>query len=140
MQKASAVIEHFRLSPLPEEGGYFRRFFTHDASVPESERKLSSAIYYLITQDTFSKRHRLLSAVEIFNHLDGSPAQMQIGDEERILGKDFARGHQPTAIVPAGVWQSLRIDPSASDPEAWALFCVTVTPEYLDADFELWRA
>jgi len=138
---AAEMIERLGLEPLPGEGGYFRRYFEHPATLPENEgRRLSSAIYFLITKAQFSALHRLREAVEVFHFLDGDAAQMLQIDPDSgeatvlHLGTDRLGG-QSVAVVPAGHWQGLRL--AEGGTLGWALFSVTVSPEYLQSDFEL---
>lgn len=120
MQKFSAkeIIEQFALEPLPREGGYYRRIFTAPHSVPipntpwSEPKATASAIYYLVTPDSFSTLHRLPNT-EIFFHLMGdSCEQLQIHPDgkRRILpiGKAFP-DEQPMLIVEGQTWQSLRL-------------------------------
>jgi predicted cupin superfamily sugar epimerase len=55
------LIAKYSLSPLPGEGGYFRRFYTHGQKLEKSDSHLASAIFYLITKSSFSAMHRLPS-------------------------------------------------------------------------------
>ena len=55
------------LEPLPMEGGYYRETYRSTTEVPvgvlperyTGARPLATAIYYLLTPDTFSALHRL---------------------------------------------------------------------------------
>ncbi len=58
---ANQIIKKFDMKPLPEEGGYFIE--TYRSSGLENS---STSILYLITEDNFSKLHKL-SADEIYH-------------------------------------------------------------------------
>jgi predicted cupin superfamily sugar epimerase len=145
MLTAQEVIARLQLVPLTIEGGYFRetyraplRFMPH-ALPPEygGERNASTAIYYLLTPDTFSAIHRVKSD-EVFHFYAGDAVEMlQLWPDGRseivLLHNDLAAGHLPQVVVPAGVWQGCRLVPGGQ----WALMGCTVAPGFDYADFEL---
>ena len=133
---AEQLISKYGLAPLPGEGGYFRRFYTHSQKLENSESHLASAIFYLITKTNFSAMHRLPSE-ELFHFYEGHPVQMLQLDPAgggRIvhLGPD----HERAIVVPGGFWQGMRLEDSAPDA-AFALFGVSVHPEFRNEEFEL---
>ncbi len=141
---AQEMIAHLALEPLPKEGGWYRRKFTspHNTIIPEGPwavpKATASAIYYLVTPESFSTLHRLPNT-EIFFHLHGdSCEQLQITPDgtRRILpiGKSLPN-EQPMLIVEGQTWQSLRLK-KASQSLGWALFAVVVTPAFDWQDYE----
>ena len=66
---AADVIRILDLAPLPVEGGYYRETYTGDLQLPAkvlppeivSSRSVSSVIYYLLTADSKSRLHRLVT-------------------------------------------------------------------------------
>jgi uncharacterized protein len=97
---------------------------------------LSTAIYYLLTPETFSALHRLRSD-EVFHFYLGDPVEMlQLlpGGEGRlhVLGTDLAAGMRPQVVVPRDVWQGARLLPGGS----LALLGTTVAPGFDPADCE----
>lgn len=66
---AHDIISHFGLRPLPVEGGYYRVTYTGNLQLPatvlpssiNSERPAKSVIYYLLTADTKSRLHKLVT-------------------------------------------------------------------------------
>lgn len=147
MLTAQHVIDRFQLAPLTIEGGYFRetyraplRFMPH-ALPPEygGERNASTAIYYLLTPDTFSALHRVKSD-EVFHFYAGDAVEMlQLwpdGHSKIVrIHNDLAAGHEPQVVVPAGVWQGCRLVPGGK----WVLLGCTVAPGFDYADFEAAR-
>lgn len=137
MATADDIIEQLQLEPLPEEGGYFRRIFRHPDAV--KGQALSSAIYYLMTAESFSAMHRIAST-ETFHFHAGDPAEMlQLHPDGSakniIIGNQLSTGQQPFVVVPKAVWQGTRIAPGGS--HGYALLSVTVVPEFLWDAFEL---
>lgn len=141
------IIAHLYLEPLPGEGGYFRRIYTHphrltaESLAPQytSSRDLASAIYYLITKDMFSALHRL-DAHETFHFHMGDPVEMlqfhPNGSAEKIhIGNDLAAGQSPFIEVPGGIWQGTRL--TTDGEHGYALLSVVVTPGFDWDDFEL---
>jgi len=141
---ASALISCLGLKPLSQEGGYYAETYRSEGSIPAnalaeaygSTRSLATAIYYLVTPDSFSFMHRL-SSDEVFHFYLGDPVEMlQLypdGSGRAItLGADVMNGMHPQAPVRGGVWQGLRLAPGGS----FALLGTTVSPGFDFADYE----
>jgi len=136
---ASEILKLLKLEKHPKEGGYFRETYRsraahHPAGYP-SERSISTAIYYLLTPDTFSAMHRLASD-EIFHHYLGGAVEMLMlhpsGQSEVVrIGSDLAAGESPQVVVPAGTWQGSRL--LAGE---FALLGCTVAPGFDYSDYE----
>ena len=143
--RAEEVISQFELEPLIPEGGFFKRSHTEERAIDvvrsgkKSQRPLSTAIYYLITEKSFSAWHKV-ECTEIYHYYGGSPSMMTLihpdGRLERLtLGQRFDVGEVPQVVIPAGTWQATKIaDPEEGD---WTLFGATVTPGFDYADFVL---
>jgi len=138
---ADEIKKRLGLEPLPAEGGFFRETYRSTLAVDGGEgfaaRSASSAIYYLLTPDTFSAVHRL-PFHEVFHFYLGDPVEMlQLypdGSSKRVLiGNDLARDMQPQVIVPGWVWQGTRLVPGGK----FALLGTTMAPGFDFKDFEL---
>ncbi len=140
---AYEIIERLGLVPHPEEGGFFRETYRADevveaAGLPRhysTARCMGTAIYYLLTPDTFSALHRLASD-EIFHfYLGGAVQMLQLAQDGTsksvVIGSDIAAGHEPQVIVPRGVWQGARLLTGE-----FALLGCTVAPGFEFADYE----
>lgn len=138
------IIQRLGLQPHPE-GGYFRETYRSDellspASLPQrygAPRRQSTAIYYLLTPDTCSMMHRVVSD-ELFHFYLGDPIEMlQIAPDGaahvRLIGSDLERGCIPQLLVPRGWWQGSRV----AEGGRFALLGATVSPGFEYADFEL---
>jgi uncharacterized protein len=141
---AKTIIRQLGLQTHPE-GGFYRETYRCKEQIAAAalparygkDRSISTAIYYLLTPDSFSAMHRLQSD-EVFHFYVGDPVTMvQLHADGRaetiILGQDFAAGHQPQIVVPRDVWQGLFL----SDGGSFALLGATVSPGFDFADFEL---
>ncbi len=136
---ADEVARLLHLEPLPWEGGRFRQTHKSPLRVRTSagrDRAAGTAILYLITPEDFSGLHRVCHD-EVFHFYQGTPVELvRIIDgkvDTILLGADVAGGQVPQAVVPAGVWQGLRL----ATQTGWALLGATVTPGYEQEDFEL---
>ena len=80
--------------------------------------------------------HRLPSD-ELFHFYEGHAAQMLQLDPDGS-GQIFRLGseHERAVVVPGGVWQGMRLADDAPE-DAFALFGVSVHPEFRDEEFEL---
>ena len=138
---AEEVARLLELSPLDQEGGFFRRSAEADEILPGSARRAYSVIYFLITPTGFSAMHKL-ETDEIWSFHCGDPLEslrLAPGGAGKIvkLGLDLAAGESPQDVVPAGVWQGTRLKTGGR----WALVSCVVAPEFRWSEFTLgdWR-
>ena len=144
MLTAEELIATLRLQPLPLEGGYYRETYRSPDRLPaavlpghyRTDKIASTAIYYLLTTDTFSALHRLPTD-EIFHFYLGSPVQMlQLWPDGQgrivTLGPDVLAGQSPQVIVPRDVWQGSLLAAGGS----YALLGTTMAPGFDFADYE----
>lgn len=143
---AEQIIQKLNLVPLPEEGGYYRETYrSNNGQVAaasfgiksDGKRVASTAIYYLVTPDSFSALHRVASD-EVFHFYSGDAAEMIQIDEagnltKYTIGSDIVNGQVPQVVVRAGVWQGLRLKKGGK----WALMGTTVAPGFEFEDFEI---
>ena len=142
---ADEVRKLLKLEPLPEEGGLFAEAYRSAHRLPKEalpkcysgERPLATAIYYMLTPDTFSAMHRLRGD-EVYHFYLGDPVEMLMlkpdGSAEAILiGQDLAAGMRVQHKVCGGTWQGSRLAPGGK----FALMGTTMSPGFDPADFEL---
>jgi predicted cupin superfamily sugar epimerase len=142
---AKQIQELLKLRPLPVEGGYFAETYRSKFDLGEpslrsgyaGERVLSTAIYYMLTPETFSAIHRL-KGDEVYHFYLGDPAEMLVlkpdGTGETVLiGPDIASGMLLQHVVPGGAWQGSRLAPGGK----FALMGTTMSPGFDAADFEI---
>jgi predicted cupin superfamily sugar epimerase len=144
MLTAKQVQELLKLRPLPVEGGYFQETYRSKCTLAQQslpvgyagERAISTAIYYMLTPDTFSAIHRL-KGDEVYHFYLGDPVEMLLlkpdgTGEAVLLGQDIASGMRLQHVVPGGVWQGSRLAPGGN----FALMGATMSPGFDLADFE----
>ena len=139
---ADQIRELLRLRPHPIEGGYFVETHRSALRVPQSllgpaysdERLIGTAIFYLLTPDTFSAMHKL-PGDELFHFYLGDPVEMlQLNpdgtSEIFTLGQEIASGMRLQHCVPGGCWQGSRLIAGG----AFALLGTTMSPGFDYAD------
>ena len=144
MLTVEALRRILGLVPHPVEGGYFAETYRSADHIPASglpsrygaARAASTAIYYLLTPDTFSAMHRLASD-EIFHFYLGDPVEMlQLHPDGShrvvLIGPDLEAGQRPQVIVPRHIWQGARLIPGGRH----ALLGTTVAPGFDYTDYE----
>jgi len=144
MLTADKIIALLNLKPHPEEGGYFVETYRSSETISEKAlpsrykgvRSFGTAIYYLLTPETFSTMHRLQSD-EIFHFYLGAPVEMlQLWPDGSgrilILGTDIMNGMKPQVVIPKGVWQGARLFKDGK----FALLGTTVSPGFDFSDYE----
>jgi predicted cupin superfamily sugar epimerase len=136
---ARKLVSLLDLAPHPE-GGFYRETWRAKLSVDGlphgSPRAAHTAIYFLLPAGTFSALHRVASD-EVWHHYDGDPVALHVIDAggahtQVTLGRDFAHGHRPQYVVPAGAWQA-----AAPQGDRYALCGCTVAPGFDFRDFEM---
>ena len=145
MLTAEEIIRLLGLKPHAAEGGYFRETYRSGESFSSGhlprryggDRAAATAIYYLLTPDTFSAMHQL-AGDEVFHFYLGDPVTMLQLDPEgkgRVitLGQDLAAGQTPQAVVPRGVWQGSML----IEGGRFALLGTTVAPGFDPGDFRI---
>jgi len=142
---ANEIITLLDLKPLPIEGGFYSETYRSERLLPASfgdaspdvSRHLSTAIYYLLTPDTFSALHQL-PGPEIYHFYLGDPVELSVfhpdGRVEVIdLGSELGQGMRPQVVVPGGTWHGSRLREGGE----FALVGTTMSPGYHPQDFEL---
>jgi predicted cupin superfamily sugar epimerase len=141
---AQQIIDRLGMEPHPEEGGYFVETYRCEESIPRKalpdryhgKRPFGTAIFYLLTPETFSQLHRLESD-EIFHFYLGDPVTMlQLrpdgSSEVLTLGQDILNEEQLQVVVPRGTWQGSFLNEGGE----YALLGCTVAPGFDYADYE----
>ncbi|HEX3891747.1 MAG TPA: cupin domain-containing protein [Terracidiphilus sp.] len=134
---AEQIKTLLKLEQHPIEGGWFRRTYTSrdTLQLPRGTRAQGTAIYYMLETGIFSEMH-VLDSDEIFHFYLGDPVEMlQLHPDGSstvvTLGQDLAAGQQVQMLVPAGVWQGMRLVGEG----AMALMACTVTPGFNYSDY-----
>lgn len=134
MKEIRQLIELLQLQPLAGEGGYFRRSYETEEVLPSGNR-MGSAIYYLLTEGTFSSLHKLPSD-EVYHFYLGDPVELLLlapNGESRLvaLGQDLMGGMEVQFCVPKGWYQGSMLKKGGR----YALLGTTMCPGYTDDDY-----
>jgi predicted cupin superfamily sugar epimerase len=141
---AEQIRDILKLQPLPVEGGHFAETYRSKDTIPNGTpgaypggRPLSTAIYYMLTPDTFSALHRL-PGDEIFHFYLGDPVEMLLLKSDGtgqavLLGPDISAGMRLQHTVAGGTWQGSRLIPGGK----FALLGTTMAPGFDPADFDI---
>lgn len=139
----SDLMKILDLKPLEPEGGFFVETYRTAEKIDARQfglghggtRSLSTAIYYLLTPESFSAIHRV-PGDEIFHFYAGDPVEMlelfpDGTSGVTTLGPDVRRGMKFQHIVKGGVWQGARLIQGGE----YALLGTTMSPGFDYADF-----
>ena len=104
---AQQVIDALGLVPLAGEGGMYRQTYASARTLDGAAA--GTAIYYLLTEHSFSHLHRL-TGDEMYHFYLGDAVELcellpDGAGRVTVLGQDLAAGHAVQHLVPAGVWQ-----------------------------------
>jgi predicted cupin superfamily sugar epimerase len=140
---AKELITKLNLKPH-KEGGFFAEVWRAperlavNALPPRysGARSLSTAIYYLLTPDTFSRMHRLRSD-EVFHFYLGDPVEFLLLSPDKkgstaIVGPDVMAGQRLLLVVRRGTWQGARLLKGGK----FALLGTTMAPGFEYDDYE----
>lgn len=144
---AEALIRHFSMSQIPDEGPWFTLTYRSEDTLSrgalprryDADRAAGSAIVALVTATDFSALHRLRTD-EIWHYYGGDPLEILIlrpdgSGETVVLGPNVLQGQKPQVTVPHGAWQGAR--PLGRDSGTYTLFGNTLAPGFEYADFEM---
>jgi predicted cupin superfamily sugar epimerase len=122
------------LKPLPQEGGFYRETYRSSIRLPNG-KSAGTAIYYLLTPDSYSALHRLPTD-EVYHFYLGDPVELLVlgADGGRLitLGPDLKTGQQPQVVVPAGCWHGSCL----ADGGSVALLGTTMAPGFEFSDYQ----
>ncbi|MGB0930875.1 MAG: cupin domain-containing protein [Chitinophagales bacterium] len=142
---AQKFIDNLQLEAHPE-GGYFRRTYQNNILLPdailphnfEGNRLAASAIYFLLTSNSFSAFHRL-QADELWHFYAGSVVTLYLihpdGRLETLQLGNFLT-HKTASfqvLIPAQTWFAAAVN----TPDSYALVGCTLSPAFDFSDFEL---
>jgi predicted cupin superfamily sugar epimerase len=144
MNSITQLVEELELLPHPE-GGWFRETYRSTETIPrnglpdrfDGPRSQATAIYFLLTSESFSALHRIKSD-EQWHFYTGSALTVHVfhpgGQYEAIkLGSRLEQGETFQAVVLQGCWFGATVD----TPDSFALVGCSVAPGFDFSDFEM---
>jgi predicted cupin superfamily sugar epimerase len=137
-------IKNLGLLPHPE-GGYYKETYRSVDTLSEAAlegkhngpRNCSTAIYFLITKNSFSAFHKILSD-ELWHFYAGDPLEIFYFNENKelvtiTLGKNPENSEVFQAVVPKNRWFGSRVVAGGE----YSLLGCTVAPGFDFNDFEM---
>ena len=141
-----ALIEQFKLKPLPVEGGLFVQTYRSVEDVPveglpdrypRRARTFGTAILFLLTPDpdSFSALH-WLPTDEVYHFYLGDPVELNMflpdgSSRQVIMGQNVLGGQQIQHVVPRDVIQGSYLLPGGR----YALMGTTMAPGFDESDY-----
>jgi len=135
VSRRNELVEKLDLLPHPE-GGFYRETYraVGEVSAYGGMRNFSTAIYFMLTPDTFSAFHKI-NQDEVWHFYEGDPICVHMISPEGtyskvLLGKEEGMVFQ--YVVPGGTWFASEV--IGSD---FGLAGCTVAPGFDFADFDM---
>lgn len=133
----AALIERYRLQPLPVEGTLFAQTYRSPQEwAPGTPAGTAMVGLYCDEPRSLSLFHRL-TFDEVWHFYAGDPLRLILlwpdgTSQDVILGPDFAAGQRIQFVVPAGVWQAGHLVPGGE----YSLYGCTMAPGWNGVCFE----
>ena len=135
--EVKALIEHYRLQPLPIEGTLFVSTYRSPQEY-ENGKPVGTAIIAMYCDDPYSvSLFHKLKYDEVWHFYGGDPLRLILlypdgSSRDVIMGSDPLKGGLVQFVVPAGVWQAGHTVAGGR----YSLFGCTVAPGFTDNIFE----
>ena len=142
MMTAEDIIKKLNMKAHPMEGGFYIEMYKSAERFNDpkyGERAYSTAIYFMLTTQTFSEMH-LLGIDEVYHFYLGDPVEMlnlkPDGTGERIIiANDLEKDMRPLVTVPGNVWQGSRLLNGGGE-YGFALMGTTMAPGFEFRDYQ----
>ena len=137
LPEVKALIDHYKLQPLPVEGTLFVSTYRSQQEV-EGGGPVGTAMIGMYCDEprSLSLFHRL-TADEVWHFYGGDPLRLVLlypdgSSRDVILGNDPLQGQSVQFVIPAGVWQAGHM----LEGGRYSLFGCTMAPGFTDSMFE----
>ncbi|MDP6908762.1 MAG: cupin domain-containing protein [Flavobacteriales bacterium] len=143
-RSAEFYIEYLKMLNHPE-GGWFKETYRSGITISQEElpenfkgvRNCSTAIYFLLTKESFSAFHRIKSD-EMWHFYDGDGLVIHELKQDgsyikHHLGLRLHEGEEPQVVIGANSWFASEVVTGGD----WCLVGCTVSPGFDFEDFEM---
>jgi predicted cupin superfamily sugar epimerase len=137
LQEIKALIDHYKLEPLPAEGTLFTSTYRSRQEF-ENGNPYGTAIIALYCNEprSVSLFHKL-PVDEIWHFYAGDPLRLVLlypdgSSRDVIMGSDPLKGQKVQFVIPAGVWQAGHM----LDGGRYSLFGCTMAPGFTGDMYE----
>jgi predicted cupin superfamily sugar epimerase len=137
LPEVKALIEHYKLEPMPVEGTLFLSTYRSDQELGDGKPICNAMIaLYCDEPRSVSLIHKL-PVDELWHFYGGDPLRLVLlypdgSSKDVIMGNDPLKGHYVQFVVPAGVWQAGHMLAEGR----YSLFGCTMAPGYTGDMFE----
>jgi predicted cupin superfamily sugar epimerase len=137
LPEVQALIEHFKLKPMPVEGTLFTNTYRSRQEIAEGKPFCDAIIALYCDEPRSVSLFHQLPVDEIWHFYAGDPLRLVLlypdgTSSDVIMGNDPLHGQQVQFVVPAGVWQAGHLLPGGR----FALFGCTMAPGFTEDMFE----
>jgi predicted cupin superfamily sugar epimerase len=136
MTVTNELIKRYKIEPLSEEGGYFKRIYESEQRNSDS-RRYAASIYYLVEAPDFSCFHRI-DCDELWHFYSGDTLALYQITPEGELSKILVGNPEsdaeatPFAMVKKGNWFAAEVDGQTG----YSFVGCTTVPEFKYETFE----
>lgn len=144
MLKLDEIIEKLELEPLEGEGGMWVRAYQSDEFIGANtfdgritDRPICNTIYFLLTPNSFSHMHKLVSDEIWYYHMGPSLKMLLVypdgTSEIKVLGPKIDKGELPQITVRRGTYQGAKMKSKGE----YTLVSTSESPAYQDVDYTI---
>ena len=135
--KVKALIEHYKLEPLPVEETLFTSSYRSSLEYGDGKPWCNAIVALYCDEPRSVSLFHKLPVDEIWHFYSGDPLRLVLlypdgSSSDVIMGNDPLQGHLVQFVVPAGVWQAGHMVAGGS----YSLFGCTMAPGFTDDMFE----
>ena len=107
---AQEIVDQLGMVPNVE-GGYYVETFRDELLLADSNRSVSTAIYYLLEGPNVPSVWHRVDAVAVWHWYAGAPLVLDLSNDDgtptrsHVLGQDIFSDQQPQIVIAADEWQ-----------------------------------
>ena len=137
LPEVKALIEQYKLEPLPVEGTLFISTYRSDQEFGDGKPCGTVMIALYCDEPRSVSLFHKLPVDEVWHFYGGDPLRLVLlypdgSSKDVIMGNDPLKGHYVQFVVPAGVWQAGHMVAGGR----YSLFGCTMAPGFTDDMFE----
>ena len=137
LPEVEALIEHYKLEPLPVERTLFRSTYRSGQEYGDGKPWCNAIIALYCDEPRSVSLFHKLPVDELWHFYSGDPLRLVLlypdgSSKDVIMGNDPLKGQLVQFIVPAGVWQAGHMLSGGR----YSLFGCTMAPGFTDDMFE----
>jgi predicted cupin superfamily sugar epimerase len=136
LPEVNALIEHYKLEPMPVEETLFISTYRSDQEFGDGKPCGTAMIALYCDEPRSVSLFHKLPVDEVWHFYGGDPLRLVLlypdgSSKDVIMGNDPLKGHYVQFVVPAGVWQAGHMVAGGR----YSLFGCTMAPGFTDDMF-----